>query len=200
MFNRTSGFRGAQGFTLVDQLMTLAIVATVAAIAVPAISNSVEAQRINIEVRNVEREMQLARLNAVQSNRAIRVRFDCPSPGYYRRVELLGSTSNPLTGDDQDTRAAVRCGYTAYPYPVADSDPMTRPNNDGPLKQLNSKVTFSSTQTLEFWPNGTVHTTTGYVAGNPLPQIGSTPVNIVLSSGSTTHLISVNGLGKMQIQ
>ena len=198
MLKRNTGFWSARGYGLIDQLATLAIVATVAAIALPAISNSIEGQRLNMELRNVERELQLARLNAVQSNRPIRVRFNCPSAGYYRRVELIGSVSTPAAGDDADTQAvaAKRCNYTFYPYPPADSDPMTRPNNDGPLRQLNSKITFTSAPTIEFWPNGTVHV---FQDATTTKQI-DTPVNIVLSNGSTTHLISVNGLGKMLFQ
>jgi len=200
MFKRTSRFWRARGFGLVDQLATLGIAATVAAIAIPTIVKTVSTQRIGIDLRNVEREMQLARISAIQSNRPIRMRFNCPAAGYYRRVELLGSVNNPITGDDADNQGTRRCSYTYYPYPVADKDPMTRPNNDGPLQQLNSKISFSSVQTIEFWPNGTVHMMSGAQSGQPLPQVGSTPVNIVLSDGSTTRLISVNSLGKMQFQ
>lgn len=201
MVKRTaSRFWGSAGFSLMDQLMTLAIVGTVSAIAIPAISNSVESQRLGIEVRNVQQEIQLARLSAVSTNRPIRVRFNCPDVGYYRRVELIGSVNNPTTGDDADSRGPVRCSTVNYPYPAADHDPLTRPNNDGPLKQMNPKVTFTSTQTLEFWPNGTLHTATNAVAGQPWPQVGATPVSLVLTKGGTNRTITVNSLGKIQLQ
>jgi len=201
MFKGTaSRFRGSAGFTVMEQLMTLAIVGTISAIAIPAISNSVESQRLGTDVRAVEREIQLARLSAVSSNRPIRVRFNCPDVGYYRRVELIGSVNNPATGDDADNKGAVRCSTVNYKYPAADKDPLTRPNNDGPLMKINAKVTFTSTQTLEFWPNGTVHVATNAVAGQPWPQLGSTPVNLILTKGSTNRTIVVNSLGKIQIQ
>ena len=202
MLKRSTGFwRSTSGFSLVEQLFTLGIIVTVAAIVVPALVNTVNSQRLGIEARNIEREMQLARLSAVSTNRPIRVRFNCPSAGYYRRVELIGSVNNPETGDDADTQGARRCSLMYYPYPVADRDPMTRPNNDGPLNQLNSKVTFTSFQTLEFWPNGTVHYPPGVVSAQPWPQIGTSPINIVLTySNGTTRLVAVNSLGKMQIQ
>jgi len=206
MLKRTTGlWRSAQGFSLVDQLATLAILATVCAIAVPALSKSVENQRLSMEARNVEREMQLARLNAVTTNRPIRVRFNCPTAGQYRRVELIGSVNNPETGDDADNQGARRCALNYYPYPAADKDPLTRPNNDGPLLQLNSKVVFTSVQTLEFWPNGTVHVSPGVPSAQPWPQLSSAaPVNIILTQASNTNTqtrsVSVNTLGKMQIQ
>jgi Tfp pilus assembly protein FimT len=201
MFKRSTSWlwHSTGGFSLIDQLATLAIVGAVAAIAVPALSSSVDKQRLGIDVRNVEREIQLARLSAVSTNRPIRVRFNCPDVGYYRRVELLGSVNNQ-DQYDADNQGVYRCSTVNYPYPAADHDPLTRPNNDGPLKQLNSKVTFTSTQTLEFWPNGTVHVAAGAVTGQPWPQLGAAPVNILMSKGSTTRSIVVNSLGKIQIQ
>jgi Tfp pilus assembly protein FimT len=187
-----------RGFSLVDMMLTLAVVGTVAAIAVPAMTNAVDGQRLGIDAQNVMREMQLARLTAVSTNRPMRIRFNCPSTGYYRRVELVGNVNAPNSGIDADNQAAVRCGVT-YPYPAADNDPLTRPNNDGPVQQLNSKVSFTSTQTLEFWPNGTVHVYNAAV-GAPWPQLGTTPANIILTKGATTRSITVNSLGKMQIQ
>lgn len=201
MPKRNAGFcRSAAGFSIVDMLATIAIITTVAAIAVPSLVNTIDNQRLGMEVRNVEREMQLARLAAVTTNRPIRVRFNCPATGQYRRVELIGSVDDPNNGDDSDTQGARRCNYTYYPYPAADSDPITRPNNDGPIQKLNSKITFTSVQTLEFWPNGTVHVAPSVPSSAPWTQIGTSPVNIVLSYGSTTKLISVNSLGRMQFQ
>lgn len=190
--------QSARGFSLVDQMLTLGLLVTVAAIAVPSLKNTIDGQRLGMESRNVEREIQLARLSAVTTNRPIRVRFNCPSTGYYRRVEVIGSVNNPNTGDDADNRAAVRCNDATYPFPAIDNDPLTRPNNDGPKLQMNTKVTFQSTQTLEFWPNGTVHV---YNAANaPWPPVGSTPVNIILTSAGVNRSVTVNALGKTQIQ
>jgi Tfp pilus assembly protein FimT len=175
------------GFSLVDMLFTMAIFATVSAIAVPAMTSTFENQRLGIEVRNVERELQTARLAAVGANRPIRIRFNCPATGQYRRVELLGSVNTPAA-DDADTRAAVRCDYPAAP----DGNPLTRPNHDGQIQRLHTSVSFAAIQTLEFWPNGTVHTPANL---RPLDQ----PVTLTLSKGSMTKSITVNSLGKIRI-
>ncbi|HVZ19445.1 MAG TPA: GspH/FimT family pseudopilin [Vicinamibacterales bacterium] len=201
MFKRLAHLWHAErGISLIDQLATLAILGTVAAIAVPALSNSVENQRLGMELRNVKREIELARLSAVATNRPIRVRFDCPSTGYYRRVELIGTPNNENAGDDNNGQGVRRCSTTYYPYPAADKDPLTRPNDDGPVMQLNTKVTFTSTQTIEFWPNGTAHVAPSDGITSPWPQIGDTPVNILMTKGSTTRSITVNSLGRVQIQ
>ena len=190
--------RSPKGFSLVDMLLTVALIGTMAAIAVPSLKNVIDSQRLGMEARSVEREIQLAKLSAVSTNRPIRVRFNCPSAGYYRRVEVIGSVNSPNTGDDADNRATVRCG-TTYPFPPADNDPITRPNNDGPTMQLNSKVTFGvgGTKTLEFWPNGTVHYYS--VANAPWPPVSAT-VNLLLTGNGVNRSVTVNALGKTQIQ
>ena len=201
MLKRTTRlWSGAGGFSIVDMLATMAIMGTMAAIAIPMLSNSIENQRLGIELRNVEREIQLARLGAVSTNRPIRVRFNCPGTGYYRRVELIGTLDSPSQGDDADNQGARRCSTTYYPYPAADHDPLTRPNSDGPVMQLNPKVVFTSTQTLEFWPNGSVHIPPSGGGSGTWPPVGGNPVNLLLTKGSTTRSITVNGIGKLQIQ
>ena len=65
----------------------------------------------------VERELQQARMLAVQTNQPMRMQFNCPSPGQYRVVELIGTSSVPAAGDG----AADRCALTSYPFP-ADQD------------------------------------------------------------------------------
>ena len=183
------------GFSLVDMLATIAVFATMSAAAVPLMQNTYDGLRLGVAARGVERELQEARLKAVASNQPMRVRFNCPATGQYRRVELIGTPGAPATADG-DSSAATRCGST-YPYPAADRNPMTRPNNDGPTQRLDSKLTFSAVETIEFWPDGTAHFSS---VTNPWPQIGSTGVSLTLAKGSTTKSIVVNGLGKIQIQ
>lgn len=185
--------RDASGFSLLDTIATLAIFATIAAIAIPVVTNSLEGQRLGMEARNVERELQSGRLSAVATNRPIRIRFNCPATGMYRRVEVIGTVNVPHA-DDAEARAVARCGY---PFPAADSNPLTRPNNDGPPMQLYSSVTFTSVATLEFWPDGTVHVP---AATNPWPRLGATDATITVVKGSATKSIRVNSLGKIRIQ
>ena len=61
--------------------------------------------------------------------------------------------------------------------------------------------TFTSTQPLEFWPNGTVHIPPSGGGTGTWPQIDSaSPVNLLLSKGATTRSIVVNPLGKTSFQ
>jgi hypothetical protein len=175
--------------------MTLALIAIVSGMAVPLLAKVGESIKLGQATREVERELQTARLRAVATNQPMRFRFDCPVAGQYRITELVGTPSVPAAADI----AANRCSMTTYPYPGdADKNPMTRPNNDGPLRTLDSKVTFSNVTTIEFWPDGSAHTNTG--GTNPWPPITGAGVTITLVKGTTTKTILVNGVGKVQVQ
>jgi Tfp pilus assembly protein FimT len=188
MTNSISRLTSAVGFTLVDMLATLTIIGTVAAMAVPQVIDAVDSMRLGMSLRDVERELQFARLKSVSTNRPMRVRFDCPAAGKLRVVELIGTPATPDTNDADSV--LNRCSETAYPYlPTGgDHSRLTRPNNDGPVRALYPGTTFTAKQTLEFWPNGTVHDTTGN-------QINA--VTLTLSRKSKTKNITVNGLGKI---
>ena len=196
MTNSKARLTSAAGFTLVDILATLAIIGTVSAMAVPQVIDAVDSMRLGMSLRDVERELQFARLKAVSTNRPMRVRFDCPSAGKIRAVELIGT---PAVPDANDADAVLnRCSETAYPYlPTgADHSRLTRPNNDGPVRTLYPGTTFTAKQTLEFWPNGTVHTPCQAACGSA-PQIAT--ATLTLTRKGISKNIQVNGLGKIKM-
>ena len=60
----------------------------------------------------MERELQVARVKAVTANRPVRVLFNCPAAGQFRRVEMLGEPGLPDSRDDQVTRCDRWCFHT----------------------------------------------------------------------------------------
>jgi prepilin-type N-terminal cleavage/methylation domain-containing protein len=195
-----------RGFSLIELVLVMALMAILAAMAIPTITNMMAGMRVSADARLVERELQTARLRAVATNRAMRVRFNCPAAGQFRLVEVIGTPYVPAP-HDADSAAATRCSLASYPYPDSNTDWFTSPNNDGPLNRLDRRVVFVATQTLEFWPDGTVHSSAG--AGNPWPAVPSdTPVTLRLqqAEGSSTakaateRRIQVNGVGKITLQ
>lgn len=184
-----------RGFTLLEMMMTTALVGIVAGMGVALMSDASESIKLGDGARGVERELQTARLAAVSSNHAMRVRFDCPAAGQYRITELVGTPGVPAAADG----AADRCALASYPYPSnTDRNALTRPNRDGPLRSLDPSVTFTNQTTIEFWPDGTAHTNSG--GTNPWPPIAGSGYTISLTRGSKTKSILVNGVGKIQIQ
>jgi prepilin-type N-terminal cleavage/methylation domain-containing protein len=173
------------GFSLIDMLIVIALIGIIAGIAVPAWGNLAEGMKLASNARDVERELQTARLKAVTSNRPIRVRFNCPIAGQYRMVELIGSPSAPHAND----AALNRCQEAAYPYPPADREPLTRPNHDGPVRRLSEKVSFGAAAHLEFWPDGSVRKVDGTAM----------PTEITVVKGNDVRKITVNSLGKVTL-
>lgn len=180
------------GFTLIDILVAISVMAIVMAGAVPTLMNIADSMKHGQGQRDVYQEMQSARLIAVSANRPIRIRFNCPAAGQYRVVELIGSPTVP----DANDSAPDRCSETKWRYPANDNNPVSRPNHDGPLKTLPNKVTFGAASTLEFWPDGTVHKQA--VAENPWAQVPVAGTAITVVKGTDVKTIKVNGLGKIE--
>src|SRR5688500_7392432 len=165
-----ASFGEVRGFTLTELLIIVAMLAILTGISVPLLNGVVDRQRLGQAAREVERELHVAKQKAVSNNRPMRVRFNCPSVGSYRMVELIGTPSQPAGADA--VANVTRCTTTAYPYPAGDADPVTRPNLDGPVKEIDSRVSFGTVQAVEFWPDGTARYSTGTNPWTLLPADG----------------------------
>ena len=173
------------GFSLIDMMIVVALIGIIAGMAVPSFGNLSESMKLASNAREIERELQTARLKAVTSNRPIRLRFNCPVAGQYRMVELIGSPSSPHANDI----ALNRCQESVYPYPAADREPLTRPNHDGPVRRLADKISFGAAANLEFWPDGSVRKLDG----------SAMPTEITVVKGNDVRKITVNSLGKVTL-
>lgn len=180
-----SSLRTDRGFTLTELLLIVAVIGTLAAMAVPVMQDVTASIKLNEAARLVERELQDARLKAVSSNRLLRVRMNCPATGNIRSVEVLGTSVDS---------ASNRCQTSAYPFPAPDTDVMTRPNFDGPLRLLPTGATVDST-VLQFGPDGTAMSV---VAG--VPQTITTPVTVTITRAGRSRSVTVNNAGKIQLQ
>jgi len=174
-------------------MVVVAIIATLSGIAVPAIQNMGEAIALGEAQRVVQSELQKARLKAVTSNRLMRVRFNCPANGQLRMVELVGTPTAPAVEDT----ASNRCSDTVYPFPAADNTPITLPNNDGPIRRIDQRVSFGAVQTIEFRPSGEAYAVNA--DGTSGASLGD-GVSITVTKGSAVKAVTVNGLGKIQAQ
>lgn len=174
-----------RGYSLNELMLIVAVAATVMAIAVPVMTDVTESSKLNGAARELERELQSARLKSVTSNRILRVRLNCPAEGYYRTVEFLNDASDAATN---------RCLQSVYPFPAADTDLLTEPNYDGPVRVLPLGATIPSA-VLEFHPDGSAF----QVVSNVVQSIG-TPVSLTVTRNGKSKVMTINGTGKIQLQ
>jgi prepilin-type N-terminal cleavage/methylation domain-containing protein len=177
--------RNDRGFSVTELMLVVALIGTLSVIALPVMQDMTATMKLNEAARMVEREMQDARLKAVSSNRVIRVRLNCPATGYIRSVEVLGSSADTATN---------RCMTSAYPFPPADDDIMTRPNFDGPVRTLPGSATVTN-EVLQFSPDGTAVNVV-----NGVPTTIATPVTVTISRNGKSRTVTVNNVGKVQLQ
>ena len=177
-----------RGFTLLELLMVIAIIAILAAIAIPSVFVTDET-RARQAIRELERELQTARMRAVTTNRPIQVRLNCPGAGMYRMVEA--GTTWPDAG---------RCSDTTYPYPApADAAYQTppKPRYDGPTRYLDPNIVLSPgtpNLVIQFMPDGR----TGTYSGGTVQLINTVQVGVTCRTTSRT--VEINGLGRIQVQ
>jgi prepilin-type N-terminal cleavage/methylation domain-containing protein len=180
-----------RGFSLVELMLVVAVAATLLTIAVPVMTDVSDSSKLNGAAREIERELQSARLKAVSTNRLLRVRLNCPGTGMYRTVEYV---EPPFQND-----APNRCSDSAYPFPPEDNDIMIRPNYDGPVRVLPQGATVTSTIStiLQFQPDGTAVT----IVSNVVTPIPTPPgVIITVTRKGKSKSITVNAAGKIQLQ
>ena len=173
---------------MIEMILVLAVFVVLSSMAVPALLAFGDRMKLGQGQRDVERELQMARLKAVTANRRMRVLFNCPAAGQYRRVEVIGSAA-----DD----AADRCSEAKYPILPPDRNPLTRPNFDGAIRYLPLKVSFGAASGLQFAPDGTVmYQNAGVWIDVPDPD--GTTVTLTKTGTTDVARITVNHLGKIQ--
>jgi Tfp pilus assembly protein FimT len=175
-------------------MVALAMFAALTAIALPLVQDIGNGIALGSTQRMVLSELQQARMKAVTTNRIFRVRFNCPANQQFRTVELIGTPRLPVA---QDT-AANRCSEVVYPYPAADDNPVTLPNQDGPIRRIDPRVSFGAVQTIEFRPTGTAYLVNADgTSGTPLPGDG---IALTVTKDNQTKTVTVNALGKIATQ
>ena len=71
----------ARGFSLIELMIVVGFAIVMMAISVPILTDISRTTKLNDAVRSVERELQSARLRAVNLNRPLRVRLNGPGNG-----------------------------------------------------------------------------------------------------------------------
>ena len=165
--------------------MVVAVAGIVAGVSLPPLTGAMQRYALNGARQTVAAEIRLARFTAVSENRTVRVRFNCPGPGQFRVVEVVGR--------QEIDNASDRCSEASYPFP--DQDPGGQPNTDGRVLWLPQGDQFGALDDLEITPRGRVTPLTG------CPGCAQTapPEKVSLTNGYDTHTISVSASGRVEL-
>ena len=173
------------GFTAVELLIVVAIAGIVAGVSVPSLTGAMRRYALNGARQTVAAEIRLARFTAVSTSRTMRVRFNCPGPGQFRVVEVVG-----LPGIDS---SADRCSEASYPFP--DQQPGVQPDADGRVIWLPQGAQFVALHDLEITPRGRVTPLTGCPG---CAQVAP-PATVSLTNGYDTQTIAVSASGRVEL-
>jgi type II secretory pathway pseudopilin PulG len=175
------------GFSMIEVTVVAAVTMITVGLAAPSILTAIDTYKFNSDVQAVAATIRSARYKAVASNVAMRVRFNCPTTGQMRVVEVLGTAADS---------AADRCDLAAYPYP--DPDAATAPNNDGPVLSMGESSDFAgSIPSLQIDIAGRVSPLTGC----PACAGAATPAQlyVVDDRTNTQRLITVAASGSTTV-
>ena len=159
-----------RGFTLLELLVTAGVFGVAAAVAIPAMNNAVQRNKVFTTAELLAGQVREARLAAISRNRPFRVLFNCPAAGAFRMLEV--------TGDSSIDDAADRC---STPLP-----------NDGPPIYLPAEVNFGGfdPKNLQISARGQVIAIDG----------GALPLQYQVTYGSHTRIVSVTAKGRVTVQ
>jgi Tfp pilus assembly protein FimT len=158
------------------------------ALAAPVTTSFMRNVKARTAAQQVERTLQTARLKAVTTSRALRVRLDCPAAGQLRILEVTGVGAT-------DT-ASNRCDPAAYPSPGPQDALRSTPAHDSPVVYLPTGATVTGAPTiLEFDPRGAVY---AVAAGGAVTQLAGEVVWTVTRSGQS-NTVSTNALGRVRL-
>jgi len=83
MINKMIG-KKTTGFTFVELMIAIALISILSIIAVPRFNDLIPRYRLKAAARNIQANMQKARLQAIKENNTVQIRFDNTiSPGFY---------------------------------------------------------------------------------------------------------------------
>jgi prepilin-type N-terminal cleavage/methylation domain-containing protein len=158
-----------RGFSLMELLVTCGVIGVCAAVAIPAMWNAVDRNKVFTSAELLAGQIREARLAAITRNRPFRVQFNCPAAGAFRMLEVTG---NAAIDDDVD-----RC---STPQP-----------NDGPPVYLPTAVTFGDDDPRDMQVNARGQVTP--IAG------GGMPLAYGITHGSHARTVTVTANGRVTV-
>jgi type IV fimbrial biogenesis protein FimT len=175
--------RDLHGFTLLEILTVIFIVAVLVGLAIPAFSSWVPDYQLKSAARDLLSNFQLAKLSAVKHNRNCTICFNASANGEMYDYIVFIDENNDLEYDPGERLIAVvrwsEYGSVDYDFSKGGGDGLTFSNNDGGLP------------TVAFKPNGLPVNNSG--------GLGMGTVSLTNGKGKKTSVI-LSSAGNVRIQ
>ncbi|MBW2610213.1 MAG: GspH/FimT family pseudopilin [Deltaproteobacteria bacterium] len=110
MKGRVRAGKNSSGFTLMEIIVTCAILAILAAVAIPAFSSWLPEYRLKSAVRDLYSNTQLARVMAIKNNESYRMIFITTEDGAYIIQKPDGTTERTINFLDYDSNGNIGYG------------------------------------------------------------------------------------------
>lgn len=164
----------SHGFTLVELIVTLAIVAIVATIAVPSFQEMLTKNRVKGAAEAIYSDMQLARQESIKRNSVISVTFGSNSGGWcYGLDDASGSCD--CTAATSASNCTIGSGTTAFSKVVQGA------TNFNGVALTSSNITFDNVR-------GTATTT-----GTNTVSVGSYQASVVVGALGSVRICTPSG-------
>ena len=181
------------GYSLIELLLAISVVATMVGIAVPVVSGAVDEMRVAMAARYLEGRIMNARRTAVKHSTRVGLRFE-PVAGDYRFAEYADGNSNGVraadiaAGTDPEVapRALLRDLFPSVAFGLRGGIP----DLDGTRSTADTDgVRIGVSRILTLGPDGTATSGTIYVKG----RRGQYAVRVLGATGRTRVLFFHSG-------
>ena len=166
---------GSGGAALIDLICACALIAVLAAIAIPSVQASRDRNATRLAARHLANKLQLLRVEAVRRNRIVAMRFDADDLGRYGAY-IDGDGDGVLQADIDvnidpplETISHLRHFFSTVALRVALALPL--PEGGGMLAADSDPIRIGNTNLVSFSPLGSSTSGTLYVAGSDGSQM-----------------------------
>jgi type II secretory pathway pseudopilin PulG len=164
------GSSGCSGAALIDLIFACALIAVLAAIAIPIVQASRDRDATRLAARHLANKLQLLRVEAVRRNRVVAMRFDPDDLGRYGAY-VDGDGDGVLQADidgniDRPLEAVSHLTYFFSTVALRVAIPLPLPEGGGMLGADSDPIRIGNTNLVSFSPLGSSTSGTLYLAGS----------------------------------
>ncbi len=127
--------QSSRGFTMIELLVVMALIGILSAMGIPTLQEATRRNAVWTTSELIGSQIRQARLKAISRNKTFNVRFDCPSTGQFRILEVTGNTTIDNATNRCSTTQTYDSGVFAVPASVTYGSP--------PVFTVNSRGNFT---------------------------------------------------------